>query len=231
MNKGKIIIFLIIAVILSNCSLNKKNEKNKIISLVYNELIGKNHYYFGTGEKIPKLPPPPPPQQSYDSIYKAIKKGILVGAEKQRRLDFISRENEFRKRIKQYRLKLQNLKRKIILNNIEDIDSEIKMIAIQKISSIGFETKFINNPIIWDVNKINNKSPYELISSSDVSNEKIDSIIVGSLRFSEIGYNKNKDKSILIFDWYCGVMCGNSSLVILNKIEDNWIITDTINLR
>jgi len=196
MNKGKTIIFLIIAVILSNCSFSKRNENHKIISLVYNELIGENHYYFGTGEKIPKLPPPPPPQQSYDSIYEAIKKGILVGAEKKRRLDFISRENKFRKRIKQYRLKLQNLKRKIILNNFEDIDSDIKMIAIEKISGIGFETKFINNPIIWDINKINNKSPYELISSSDVSNEKIDSIIVGSLRFSEICYNKNKDKSI-----------------------------------
>ena len=48
---------------------------------------------------------------------------------------------------------------------------------------------------------------------------------IGIVSFSKLFLNKSKTKGLLYYSFYCGDLCGRGGLLVIEKINDRWIIT------
>lgn len=48
---------------------------------------------------------------------------------------------------------------------------------------------------------------------------------IGVVSFSKLFLNQSKTKGLLYYSFYCGDLCGNGGLLVIEKIKDRWMIT------
>lgn len=137
---------------------------------------------------------------------------------------------KYDKRVAEWKERMKKLNRKIIFLNKSEVNNYYKELTANYVEKYGFEKDFLNISTNWDKSNIKNQSEYEILNSSDFPNLKVDSIHVGILQISEIGFNKKKDKAVVYFDWLCGRNCGNGNLAVLNKQDSIWKIKEILNL-
>ena len=53
---------------------------------------------------------------------------------------------------------------------------------------------------------------------------------IGQVSFSEIHWNKQRDKGVLYYEFYCGGKCGKGELVSFEKVNGYWKIMDSVQL-
>ena len=51
---------------------------------------------------------------------------------------------------------------------------------------------------------------------------------IGKISFSKLILNQAKDKGLLCYEFRCGGLCGYGSLILIEKINNDWIITESI---
>ncbi|NDK56524.1 hypothetical protein [Pontibacter fetidus] len=54
--------------------------------------------------------------------------------------------------------------------------------------------------------------------------------LIGQVSFSEIHWNKQRDKGVLYYEFYCGTKCGKGELISFEKVNGRWRISDSVQL-
>ncbi len=78
-----------------------------------------------------------------------------------------------------------------------------------------------------DLDRINNTSIYILKAIEPAENPELE---IGEkiISYSKIVYNANKTKASFYFENYCAGMCGIGQVVLMEKVNGIWEITETI---
>lgn len=213
-----------IVLIIFSCSKREQDDKEQILSLIFNNQIGQEEH-FGQAPPISPLPPNFEDLEKYSSI--EIAKSELKNDEWKK---YFEEEENYESIVTEWEKRMKSLSRKIIFFNKSRVNEHHKEYAEKYVNEHGFDMEFLDNPTCWDKTDIKNLTNYEIINYSDFPDLKLDSIHVGILQISEIGFNKEKDKAILYYDWLCGGHCGNGNLAILKKEESIWKIEEILNL-
>ena len=215
-------LFVIILMVLS-CS-NKQNDQEQIISLVFNSQIG-NQEYFGQVPPVPPLPPNFEDLQKHKSIEVA-RQNLKTDEWK----NYFEEERRYDSRVVEWKMRMKSLDRKILLYN----DINLSQYIIEKIAKFsneyGIDIDFLTTTRKWDRSDIQNESEYEILNYSEFDEQKLDSLHVGRMGFSEVGFNKEMDKAILYFNWNCEHLCEGGNLVILKKENNIWEIKEILDL-
>ncbi|MDG1435062.1 MAG: hypothetical protein P8Q41_13670 [Saprospiraceae bacterium] len=222
--KKIVLIKSIIILIILSCSSKGQNEKEQILSLVFNNQIG-NEELFGQAPPISPLAPNFEELERFESI--EIAKKNLQSVEWK---EFFKEDESYEARVAAWKKRMKSLKRRIIFFNKSKMNKLHEELAKQYVNKYGFENDFLDTPTNWDKSDIQNVSEYKIVNYTDFPDLKLDSINVGILQFSEIGFNKEKNKAILYYDWLCGGHCGNGNLAILKKEKNTWKIEEILNL-
>ena len=206
-----------------SCS-NQQTDREQIISMVFNNTIG-NEEHFGVAPPIPALPPDFDVLNSFKTESEA--KQELTSKEWQ---DYFNEQAVYEGRVKKWERRMKRLSRKIILAGQWKISDAFKEDIIENIGDSKIDIEFLELETDWDKSDIQNSSKYEIINKSDLHTLKLDSIHVGILSISEIGYNNEMNEAIISYDWLCGSVCGAGVIVLLRKMKYSWEIKEVITL-
>jgi hypothetical protein len=69
-----------------------------------------------------------------------------------------------------------------------------------------------------------------LIEYEAFKDSKLDTVHVGIMKFSNIGFNESKNLALIYYDWLCGALCGDGNIAILEKKMNQWRMKEIINL-
>ncbi|MCB9320956.1 MAG: hypothetical protein H6570_16855 [Lewinellaceae bacterium] len=220
----KISYTLLIIFFTNGCSTNVVSDEVEILSLIFNSQIG-DYEHFGSSPPAPPLPPSFDELERYSSLDSA--KLNLISIEWQQ---YFKQEEEYDKIVELWKIRMQNIEKKIVFFNKCRLSAQDKIWVIEEIKKYEIDSNFLNKPINWKISDIKNNSKYELIEYKIFKDSKLDTVHVGIMKFSNIGFNNEKNLAIVYFDWLCGSLCGDGNLAILEKKANIWKIKEIVNL-
>ena len=94
---------------------------------------------------------------------------------------------------------------KDLLKNFLKLNSEVMLIDIN--------TKFNGNYIWFEENIIGDKVHYS-----------------GFFSFSRVGFNSDKTKAMMVFEYNYAPLCGSGDILVFEKIDGNWEIINSMEL-
>lgn len=215
---------MFIFLIISTCSSEELSEREQIISLVFNNQIGDVEH-FGLAPPVPALPSDFDTLNLFETDEEA--KKVLTSKKWQ---EYFKEQSNYEEKVLRWKERMQILDRKIIFLNKSTVNEHHKQHAEEFLNGYGIKKDFLKAKTDWDKSDILNKSKYELVNWSDFPDLKLDSVHVGVFQISEVGFNEEKDKAIVYYEWFCGVHCGNGNLAILKKESGKWKIEEILNL-
>ena len=215
--------FLFVIITLSSCSEKNSRDEKEILSLIYNTQIG-NHEHFGSPPPVPPLPPDFDKLNEFGS--KAEAKQALLSEDW---TAYFAEDSLYESRVEAWKMKMRAVQRKILFNTATQISEYYKEMIKESLGP-RYDLRFLEVSKHWKVSDIDNQGNYEILGLHDFDEIKIDTIHVGIIQFSEIGFNQNRDSAILYIDWNCGSLCGGGHVFILQKERGNWKIVGSMNL-
>lgn len=126
---------------------------------------------------------------------------------------------------------MRSLRRKILFNTETEISEHYRELIARSLGNTKYDLHFLEESKNWKLSDIENKGSYEILDLAEFGEIRLDTIHVGVVQFSDIGFSENRDTAILYYDWMCGSLCGGGNVIILQKSGDTWKIIESINLR
>jgi len=118
--------------------------------------------------------------------------------------------------------------RKIIFFNEAKLNEYYKGWARDALKGYTIDQSFLEELTAWDKSDIENESPYEIINYDEFESGQIDATHVGIMTISVIAINETADKASLYYDWLCGKTCGYGNIVLLEKVQGSWTLSEVI---
>ena len=211
-------------IVVARCLTNIENDENEILSIIYNSQIG-NYEHFGSA------PPTPPLSPNFEDIekYMSLDSTELRSAPIEWQ-NFIAEIKGYNETVGLWKKRMINLQKKIVFRNTGVLTGQEKFWMREEIDNYGIDSAFLNKPIDWKISDIINRSEYKLIEFEKFIDSNLDTVHVGIMKFSNIGYNGQKNLAIVYFDWSCGSLCGYGNVAILEKKSNIWRIKEIHNL-
>ena len=215
--------FLFVIISLSSCFEKNSRDEMEILSLIYNTQIG-NQEHFGSPPPVPPLPPDF--DKLNDFVSKAEAKQALLSEDW---TAYFAVDSLYASRVEAWKIKMRAVPRKILFNTATQISEYYKEMIKESLGP-RYDLRFLEVSKNWKVSDIDNQGNYEILDLHNFDEIKIDTIHVGIIQFSNIGFNQNRDNAILYSDWNCGSLCGGGHFYILQKERGNWKIVGSMNL-
>lgn len=214
--RRNIVLILLIFIIIS-CSKESKDFELEVYAHVFDSLENFKNYY---------KPAPPP----------SLLLGTLSGEKlKKEQKKYDSLLNEYNKRVASVNKYL------FISNNLTNIDINdiIKRVQDKK------KYEFINkNPSLYNKNRtlpievFQDNLNIKLLPISNVSDSILNTLglhddvfYIGYMTLSNVVFNEDFTKGVLVYSFYCGKVCGKQVLVLVVKENNIWKINEKIVMK
>jgi len=211
-------------ILLFSCTQQEVNDETEILSLVFNTHIGSEEH-FGAAPPVPPLPPDFDELNKYESKAEAIEK--LLSRDWK---DYFAEDATYDGRVRKWKERMISLHRKIIFDTNTEMSEHRKEHVLKSLDSIKYNLHFLRESKNWKLSDIKNEGKYEIVDMDEFSKVRLDTIHVGVLKFSGIGFSGNRHRAALYYDWTCGTLCGGGYVTILQKERGSWKILETLHL-